>query len=140
MQSTVPTEMADRIFEIEINGNAVPCAEAHILCALPEGIHGEIPAFYARLCEEFILYAKKTLAPEFAERFASTETLRERCALKIPVLTVKIRAESEETLTVITKYTLAYSARDVKRNEIRTEWDAQRGIMVKKRANKKGST
>ncbi|MBQ5809545.1 MAG: hypothetical protein IIW21_07295 [Clostridia bacterium] len=140
MQSTVPTEKADRIFEIEINGNAVPCAEAHILCALPEGIHGEIPAFYARLCEEFILYAEKTLAPEFAERFASTETLRERCALKIPVLTVKISAQGEETLTVITKYTLAYSARDVKRNEIRTEWDAQRGIMVKKRANKKGST
>ena len=135
-----PVEKTDRIFEIEINGKAVPCAEAHILCALPEGIHGEIPAFYARLCEEFILYAEKTLAPEFAERFASTETLRERCALKIPVLTVKIRAESEETLTVITKYTLAYSARDVKRNEIRTEWDAQRGIMVKKRANKKGST
>ena len=139
MQSTVPTEKADRIFEIEINGNAVPCAEAHILCALPEGIHGEIPAFYARLCEEFILYAEKTLAAEYAERFASTETLRERCALKIPVLTVKIRAESEETLTVITEYALAYSARDVKRNEIRTEWDAQRGIMVKKRANKKRS-
>ena len=139
MQSTVPTEKADRIFEIEINGNAVPCAEAHIVCALPEGIHGEIPAFYARLCEEFILYAEKTLAAEYAERFASTETLRERCALKIPVLTVKIRAESEETLTVITEYALAYSARDVKRNEIRTEWDAQRGIMVKKRANKKRS-
>lgn len=135
-----PVEKTDRIFEIEINGNAVPCAEAHIVCALPEGIHGEIPAFYARLCEEFILYAEKTLAPEFAERFKNAQTVRERCSLKIPVLCVSVTASGEETLTVTTAYTLFCGARAEKREEIRTDWDADRGIMVKKRANKKGST
>ena len=41
---------------------------------------------------------------------------------------MKIRAQSEEPLTVITEDTLAYSARDVKRNETRTDWDAKRGM------------
>ena len=135
-----PVEKTDRIFEIEINGKAVPCAEAHIKCAIPDGANAHIGAFYARLCEEFILYAEKTLAPEFAERFASTTTLRERCALKIPVLAVKISAQGEKTLTVVTECTLFYGARPQKTGEIRTDWDAERGIMVKKRANEKGST
>ena len=133
-------ENIDRIFEIEINGKAVPCAEAHIKRVLPKDVNKEIKTFYEKLSAEFLTYAENTLAPEFAERFAAAETVRERCALKIPVLAVKISAQGEKTLTVVTNYTLFYGARPQKTGEIRTDWDAQRGIMVKKRANKKGST
>lgn len=140
MQSTIPAQKTDRVFEIEINGKKVPCAEAHIKCTLPEGAHKEIYSFYARLCGEFLAYAEKTLAPEFARRFSDAKTVRERCSLKIPVLTVKITANGEHSLSVITEYTLAHGARAIKKQEIRTDWDAEHGIMVKKRANKKGST
>ena len=140
MQSTVPTEKTDRTFEIEINGKAVPCAEAHITRVLPEDVHKEIKTFYEKLSAEFLTYAEKTLAPEFAECFKNAQTVRERCSLKIPVLCVSVTASGEETLTVTTAYTLFCGARAEKREEIRTDWDADRGIMVKKRANKKGST
>ena len=135
------TENIDRIFEIEINGKAVPCAEAHIKRVLPKDVNKEIKTFYEKLSAEFLTYTESTLAPEFAERFAAAETVRERCALKIPVLTVKITAEGEEPLEMVTEYVLFCGARAEKTGKIRTKWDAQRGIMVvKKRANKKGST
>ncbi len=137
MQSTIPTEKTDIIFEIEINGKKIPCAEAHIKCALPEGVHKEINTFYTRLCGEFITYAEKALAPEFAERFCAAKTVRERCSLKIPVLTVSIRAQGECPVTVITEYVLSYGARAEKKDEIRTDWDAKYGIMVKKSCKQK---
>ena len=140
MQSTIPAQKTDRVFEIEINGKAVPCAEAHIKCTLPEGAHKEIYSFYARLCAEFLAYAEKTLAPEFARRFSDAKTVRVRCSLKIPVLSVNISARGEYPLTVITEYTRSLGARTEKKDEIRTDWDAEHGLMVKKRANKKGST
>ena len=133
-------EKIDRAFEIEINGKPVICAEVHIKRALPDNAHKGINAFYLRLCDEFAAYTEKTLAPEFAECFKNAQTVRERCSLKIPVLCVSVTASGEETLTVTTAYTLFCGARAEKREEIRTDWDADRGIMVKKRANKKGST
>ncbi len=134
------TEKTDRVFEIEINGKAVPCAEAHIKRAVFGSAHKEINTFYTRLCEEFLTYAEKTLAPEFAGRFTEAETVRERCALKIPVLSVSIYAHGEHPLAVITEYTLFYGARPAKKDEILTKWNTARGVMVKERANKKGST
>ncbi len=142
MQTTITCEpeKIDRIFKIDINGKAVPCAEVHVKRAVPENAHKEIKAFYTRLCEEFIAYAEKALAPEFAERYTAAKTLRERCALKLPVLSISINAQGDDPISIITEYTLFYGARAEKKNEIRTDWDARRGIVVKKRANKKRST
>ena len=140
MQTAIPAEKTDRVFEIEINGKSVPCAEAHIRRAVPQDAHSEIHAFYERLCSEFLTYAENTLAPEFAGRFKSAETVRERCALKIPVLTVSIAPEVEEPLEMVTEYVLFCGARAEKTGKIRTKWDAKHGIILKRYANKKGST
>ena len=140
MQAT-PTERTERTFEIEINGKPVICAEARIMPLRLEGVHGEINAFYARLCEAFITYAEKELAPEFAARFAAASTLRERCGLKIPVLTLcaAIDAAEQDTMTIVTRYSLSEGARTVKKGEIKTRWDVKRGVILKNANGKRGT-
>lgn len=140
MQAT-PTERTARTFEIEINGKPVICAEARITPLRLEGVHGEISAFYERLWKAFITYTEKELAPEFAARFAAASTLRERCGLKIPVLTLRAATDAAEqdTLTVITQYSLAEGARTVKKGEIKTLWDVKRGVILKDANGKRGT-
>ena len=133
-------EKTDRVFEAEIKGRSMPCAEVHIKRAVLLGAHREINRFYAELCGEFCSYGEKSLAAEFAERFSAAATARERCALKIPVLSVNISVKSTAPLEIITEYALFYGARAAKRGKIPTKWDARRGIMVKESANHRRST